>query len=197
MIDAVRKLTLVATVVLCAATARAGDPMSPAQEIQALQSGLEILGHDPGPIDGLMGPLTRAAIAAFVDATGFAGDAYGASPDLVNAVLTEVGPAMEASFGTDPTGFWDLDHEASGFGPNPTGEQICASSWQGYFSGGIIWRHGESGFPLVMRLVDERLEVLPIPAGEFIEPFYYTVVDTDTMHRRAEGETEVWVRCPE
>ena len=48
-----------------------------------------------------------------------------------------------------------------------------------------------------MRLSGERLEVLPLPSGEFVEPFHFTVVDADTLHRRAEGETEVWVRCAE
>lgn len=190
-----RRLCLAAALMLCTATAQAGDPLSAAQEVQALQSALAILGHDPGPVDGIMGRQTRAALEAFKDATGF--EAAGADPELalMNAVLDATGPALAERFGTDPTGFWDIDWEASGLDPLADGVATCADGGKWYFSGGIIWRLVDSGVPIVMTLNGDHLETLPIPSGGFIEPNRFVSVDPNTMHRLVEGEAEVWSRC--
>ncbi len=57
------------------AAAAAGDDPSPERRlarqgllrsyVRAVQEGLAALGYDPGPVDGIVGPLTRAAIRAF------------------------------------------------------------------------------------------------------------------------------------
>lgn len=39
-------------------------------EMMELQSALQLFGYDPGPIDGLLGPRTLAAIRAYKSATG-------------------------------------------------------------------------------------------------------------------------------
>lgn len=45
-----------------------------AERIRAVQRALAKLGYDPGPVDGAMGPRTRAAIRAFQAASGLAAD---------------------------------------------------------------------------------------------------------------------------
>ncbi|MEZ5669334.1 MAG: peptidoglycan-binding domain-containing protein [Alphaproteobacteria bacterium] len=190
-----RKPILAATLTVMAAAAQAGEPMSPGQEIQAIQSGLTILGYDPGPVDGLMGARTRAAIAAFERDTGFVESDAVPEGLLINAVLDATGPALAERFGLDPTGSWDLDREASGYGAAEPGQETCAGGGHWYFSGGIVWRDFDSGSPLVLALNGDRLETVPLPSGEFIEANAFVVVDDRTMHRLVEGETEVWVLC--
>ena len=192
-----RIVSVIAALVFGAATAQAGEPMTEGQEIQALQSALTILGYDPGKIDGRPGPRTDAAIAAFTDASGFVADDDDPQRALINAVLDATGPALIDAFGTDPTGSWDIDLAASGIDASASDGALCESQWAIYFSGGIVWRHWDSGSPIVMALVDDRLEAQSLPSGEFIEPFAFEFVDADTMHRSVEGETEVWVRCDE
>lgn len=60
--------------------------------VRAVQERLAALGYDPGPIDGVAGPQTRAAVGDFQAAVGLAPDG-GASPALLarlNAALEEV-----------------------------------------------------------------------------------------------------------
>lgn len=59
--------------------------------VRAVQEGLAALGYDPGPIDGVAGPKTRAAIGDFQTAAGLAPDGT-ASP----ALLARLNAALEA-----------------------------------------------------------------------------------------------------
>ncbi|HWP58516.1 MAG TPA: peptidoglycan-binding domain-containing protein [Candidatus Acidoferrales bacterium] len=43
------------------------------EETKKLQEALKAKGQDPGPIDGVMGPKTRAALKAFQEASGLKG----------------------------------------------------------------------------------------------------------------------------
>jgi peptidoglycan hydrolase-like protein with peptidoglycan-binding domain len=45
-------------------------PVEGRGDTQKLQEALKAKGHDPGPIDGIMGPKTRAALKAFQEASG-------------------------------------------------------------------------------------------------------------------------------
>ena len=90
-----------AAVVLRLAQAEA----APARDlVRAVQEGLAALGYDPGPIDGVAGPKTRAAIGDFQIAAGLAPDGV-ASPVLLarlnaalEAVKTEaLEPAVESA----------------------------------------------------------------------------------------------------
>jgi peptidoglycan hydrolase-like protein with peptidoglycan-binding domain len=45
-------------------------PAEGSEDTQKLQEALKAKGHDPGPIDGIMGPKTRAALRAFQEASG-------------------------------------------------------------------------------------------------------------------------------
>lgn len=65
---------------------------APARDlVRAVQEGLAALGYDPGPIDGVAGPKTRAAIGDFQTAAGLAPDGT-ASP----ALLARLNAALEA-----------------------------------------------------------------------------------------------------
>ena len=65
---------------------------APARDlVRAVQEGLAALGYDPGPIDGVAGPKTRAAIGDFQTAAGLAPDGA-ASP----ALLARLNAALEA-----------------------------------------------------------------------------------------------------
>ena len=44
--------------------------------VTALQTRLNELGFDAGKVDGVLGPLTRAAIQAYQDANGLIADGY-------------------------------------------------------------------------------------------------------------------------
>lgn len=48
-------------------------PAKASEEIKKLQEALKAKGQDPGPIDGIMGAKTRAAIKAFQEASGLKG----------------------------------------------------------------------------------------------------------------------------
>jgi hypothetical protein len=64
----------------------AGTPIvTPAAErgrpqVASMQGGLKLLGFHPGPVDGVIGPLTRAAIAAFQRAEGLRDDGELSAP---------------------------------------------------------------------------------------------------------------------
>ena len=53
-------------------------------DIAALQSKLASLGHSPGPIDGIIGPLTRAAIRSYQQAEGLPVDGLASEALLEN-----------------------------------------------------------------------------------------------------------------
>ena len=48
-------------------------PVKGSEDTKKLQEALKAKGHDPGPIDGIMGPKTRAALTAFQEASGIKG----------------------------------------------------------------------------------------------------------------------------
>lgn len=55
---------------------------SPTYNVKWLQESLVQLGHNPGPIDGIMGPRTEQAISAFQAATGLVADGWAGSATL-------------------------------------------------------------------------------------------------------------------
>jgi membrane-bound lytic murein transglycosylase B len=55
-------------------------------EVEAIQATLAARGYDPGPADGIWGPATRRALAAFEQDSGRVADGY-PDPDTVNTLL--------------------------------------------------------------------------------------------------------------
>ncbi|MGF1627027.1 MAG: peptidoglycan-binding protein [Alphaproteobacteria bacterium] len=193
-------LALAATGAL-SAPAAAGDAPTAMQQVQIIQSALDVLGHDPGPIDGRWGAQTAAAVAAFTRAEAYDGPSDGPNDTLAEALLSLVGPAAEARFGTDPTGTWDLDFAAMSAEERQQLMEVygldslesCASLFAIYFSGGIVYRQWDTGSPVVMEVAEGRM--LSLDPGSEFEPFAFVFVDELTMHREVEGFTEVWARC--
>ncbi len=70
---------------------RGGDNTAPvrhsAGRVRAVQRALIRLGYDPGPVDGAIGPRTRAALRAYQDASGLAADGR-LTPDLEREILS-------------------------------------------------------------------------------------------------------------
>jgi hypothetical protein len=196
-----RAMAAVAMVLAAASPAVAGDPPTPEQEVQIVQSALDLLGHDPGPIDGVWGARTTEAAAAFAAASGYAGPTDRPDGALIEALLAQTGPAVEARFGTDPTGTWDLDFDGMHAAEREELMAIygldsvatCSSPFAIYFSGGIVYRQHELGVPVVMEVRDGEMRSLD-PGGEF-EPFVFAFVDDLTLRRDVEGMTEYWARC--
>jgi TPR repeat protein len=66
--------------------AEPGDAFADPPTIRYVQAALRLLGHDAGPVDGLMGPATRAGIQSFQRDQGMTVDGE-LTPDLLRAVL--------------------------------------------------------------------------------------------------------------
>ncbi len=109
-------------------------------DVRALQETLKRLGHDPGPLDGLFGPKTRAAVKAFqrtirgLKVDGVPGPATRAAlararQDRLTQVLTAIAALLTAA-GTGGAGF-------------PLGAVLsasCAVFALGWLSA-IVWAH--------------------------------------------------------
>ena len=65
---------------------RVTEPLMHGEEVRRIQTALEIKGFNPGPIDGLLGTYTSAAVFAFQIDQGLVGDG-------------EVGPQTAAALG--------------------------------------------------------------------------------------------------
>src|SRR5437588_2957581 len=78
---------------LVGATARAGETST----VQRAQSGLAALGLKPGPVDGIAGPLTRAAISRFQQVSGLraSGDLDAKTRAKLDEVITSASSAPE------------------------------------------------------------------------------------------------------
>ena len=68
-----------------------GEETAPVRQsagrVRAVQRALARLGYDPGPVDGAIGPRTRAALRAYQDASGLAADGR-LTPDLEREILS-------------------------------------------------------------------------------------------------------------
>ncbi len=86
---------------LATATDEPADEPLTGDEIAELQAGLLFAGYDPGPIDGIMGPSTRAAVTAAIADLGL-GDGIGDRGVLeaLRRMAREANAAAEASSGT-------------------------------------------------------------------------------------------------
>jgi len=85
------------------------------QPVRDLQSRLRTLGYDPGPIDGVFGPLTEAAVESFQRAQRLATD--GVVGPRTGAALRRGGPREHA--GLHPVRELQRDLRAVGYEPGP------------------------------------------------------------------------------
>lgn len=119
-----------------------------AYNVRDIQTRLKAAGFDPGPIDGVMGPRTRAAIRAFQQAKGLTVDGV-VGPQTWGALTGGGGggaaPAAAAA-GPDPAALypqmaWAVNHGELG----PILRQAAAEGWdaarlQGAIHGSNWWR---------------------------------------------------------
>ncbi len=92
---------------LAAAPARADGPTR--DQVFAAQEMLTVLGYDPGPIDGYIGPQTRAAVAAFQDDRGLSADGR-----VTRWLVDEVRWALRTTPAEDRRHLW-LEGKAAGY----------------------------------------------------------------------------------
>jgi peptidoglycan hydrolase-like protein with peptidoglycan-binding domain len=77
------------------------------EETRKVQEALKAKGNDPGPIDGRMGPKTRAALKAFQEANGLKGSGQLDSQTAEKLGVQKSGTATgkeKAAKGTEPMG---------------------------------------------------------------------------------------------
>ena len=65
------------------------------QSLAGVQFALSKIGYDPGPVDGIDGPSTKAAVKAFQEATGIRADGS-AGPITKKALLAALEKASTA-----------------------------------------------------------------------------------------------------
>ena len=91
-------IAIVAAAVVLALTVIGAPAQTPA-DVELAQKALKQRGHDPGPIDGVNGPRTSAALKAYQQAQGL--EATGRLDDSTLAKLSE--PSAQPSRGPAPT----------------------------------------------------------------------------------------------
>jgi peptidoglycan hydrolase-like protein with peptidoglycan-binding domain len=76
------------------------------EETKKIQEALKAKGNDPGPIDGVMGPKTRAAVKAFQESNGLKGtgrvDSQTAEKLGVQTTSASMGKETKATKGPEP-----------------------------------------------------------------------------------------------
>ncbi len=83
-----KTLTLAAAAIL-AVTLTVSQATQAGQDVESVQRALAEAGHDPGAIDGVMGPRTTAALKAYQQQNGI--DATGQLDDATRAKLQPTG----------------------------------------------------------------------------------------------------------
>lgn len=75
----------------------------PTADVQRAQQALKQAGHDPGPIDGVMGERTRAALEAYQKAQGLevSGNLDGATAAKLGGEASQAGPSASPKTGGD------------------------------------------------------------------------------------------------
>ena len=75
----------------------------PTADVQRAQQALKQAGHDPGPIDGVMGERTRAALEAYQKAQGLevSGNLDGATAAKLGGEAQQGGPSASPKTGGD------------------------------------------------------------------------------------------------
>jgi membrane protein involved in colicin uptake len=107
---------------------KAGDKMearADKSDVSAMQQALKDKGHDPGPIDGIFGPRTRAALRDYqtkegLTATGRWDDATRAKLGVTTSATTTTTTGGSASPATSPGGSQPLTGDTKGGASAPS-----------------------------------------------------------------------------
>jgi peptidoglycan hydrolase-like protein with peptidoglycan-binding domain len=200
-------LSLVALLGL-APPAMAEVVLTPVQVVQLAQSALIVLGQDPGHVDGRLGPRTRAAIDAYVAASGLEMGWNGRTLDQGQAMSLNVaaGPALEQAFGfaldgrfgfigsfgmdhTDALMSGDLDGVDGGVDCATAPDQVAE------IDGLIVFEPDRP--PAIVTVASPEMEPLP-PSGAWhpeAEPWRLVAVWNDVISFVQEGDHYVYGRC--
>lgn len=194
---------------LCVHGAAAADEMlTPVQVVQLAQSALVVLGEDPGPVDGAMGPQTRAAITAYNEASGLEMGWDGANLNQGQAWTLNVaaGPALERAFGHrldgnyGYIGVFPMSHGAalvSGDLDGVDGGVDCAAATaQAARINGLVVFDADSNAAIV---TSTPPVMNPLPrTGAWhpeAEPWQLLIVNPDVISFQQEGDHYVYGRC--
>jgi peptidoglycan hydrolase-like protein with peptidoglycan-binding domain len=88
-------------------------------DIRQIQEALSAAGHDAGTVDGIWGPRSRGALAAFQEARGLPGSGNLNTEALEALGLTELATRFEAQLGTDAAPAPTAAPAAPGAAPAP------------------------------------------------------------------------------
>ncbi len=194
--------------------AAADVTLTPVQVVQLAQSALVVLEEDPGPVDGRLGPRTRAAIDAYVWTSGLemGWDPRSRDPgralDQGQAMSLNVAamPALEREFGHPLDGLFGY----IGSFPMDREQALLAGSLEGVGGGvdcdaapdrvvqlnGLIVIEPDRG-PSIVTAAPPELLPLP-PSGAWhaeAEPWRLLVVGPDVLSFQQEGDHYVYGRC--
>ena len=210
---ALRAAALAVLVTALPASAQVGrETLTGTQAVQLAQSALTVIGIDPGPIDGAMGALTRAAITAHVEASGLEMGWDGRTIDQGQAMSLGVAakPALTATFGYDIDG----NYIHVGVAPYGSGAEgiaavvgdisnppcSAAPRMVVRIDGLMVWEAHDtttSDRPFVVVADPPVLQPLPRD-GEWhpeAEPWLLQIVSEHVIAFRQEGDDYVYVRC--
>jgi len=189
-----------------------GETLTGTQAVQLAQSALTILGSDPGPVDGAMGPGTRAAITAYVDASGLEMGWDGQTIDQGQAMSLNVAakPALEAAFSHAIDGNY-IHVGVAPYGSGAEGiaavvgdiaDPPCSAAPRMVvrIDGLMVWESHEHDTDLrPYVVVADAPELRPLPrTGEWhpeAEPWVLRVVSEAVIAFQQEGDEYVYIRC--
>src|SRR5829696_995614 len=133
------------------------------QPVRDLQSRLRTLGYDPGPIDGVFGPLTEAAVESFQRAQRLATD--GVVGPRTGAALRRGGPREHA--GLHPVRELQRDLRAVGYEPGPIDGvygPLTEAAVERFQTAQGLAVDGVAGPQTAARLEAKRAALVPEPA---------------------------------
>ena len=197
-----------AALTMVGAPVAAQDMLEPVQVVQLAQSALTVLGQEPGPVDGMLGPQTRAAIDAYVAESGLEMGWNGRTLDQGQAMSLNVAamPVLERAFGfaldgifgfigsfpadhTDALMAGDLDGVDGGVDCTAVPDRVAQ------VNGLIIFEPDRS--PVIVIIAPPEMAPLP-PAGAWhpeAEPWRLVAAGADVISFEQEGDHYVYGRC--
>lgn len=190
--------------------AMAQDTLTAVQVVQLTQSALTVLGENPGPVDGRMGPATRAAVTTYVDASGLEMGWNGSAMDQGQAMSLNVAakPALAALVGHDIDGNYlevavvpyaeteallagDLILAVAEF------QRACATQPTGVTRIDGLMVFEPYGYTTVIAWEDGVFKALPSTGAwhEEAEPWRMVVLSENSFVLQQEGDNYVYARC--